>query len=316
MNYLEQKFTQRTLVITTAALEEFGISFFSEKLVVQSSEDNPDDRYIEMERFMMERAVLFTSPYHTKEATAFLQKLQADRRFQLRHHYTVQSIYGHNLLITLDTPQGFLELECYRYRPGYAYLKYPTTSKLNDRTCDLLGLKKTNIIETLPGETEQLLHIALPHSLRIHSIEVKGHHHIGYPDLPEDASYWTPTLDATRTWTGINYDYETKQIYTEFSRDERTGRGRRTSNGWENEFASYHAKGMRYFDTRQDLKEFLESIPATLQEAGIIVTEVNPYSTSPEKGYINFNFSEPANYYLYHRVLGLVVHGSCYTYDI
>lgn len=142
MNYLEQKFTQRTLLVTTPVLEEFGISFFSEKLSVRSDDTAPTERYIELERFMMERSVIFTSPYHLKEATAFLQKLQSERRYRLKHAYTVQSIYNHNLLVTLDTPQGFLELECYRYRPGYAYLKLSMDSGLNSRTCELLGLKK------------------------------------------------------------------------------------------------------------------------------------------------------------------------------
>lgn len=316
MNYLENTFTHRTLLVTTPALEEFGISFFSEKLSVRSDDTAPAERYIELERFMVERSVLFTSPYHLEKTTAFLQKLQTDRRYQLKKNYTVQSIYGHNLLVTLDTPQGFLELECYRYRPGYAYLKYPAASDLNERTCGLLGLKRTNVMERLPGDTEQLLHIELPASLRVHSIEVKGHHRIGYPELSEDASYWTPAPDKINTGTYLFYDCENKQVYTEISYDEQTGRGHRTSNGWVNEFASYHAKGMRYFDTRQELKEFLDRIPAILQEAGITVSEVRHRPDDSEKGLMHICFSEAVEFYHYHRALGLQVHGSCINYVI
>lgn len=316
MNYLEQKFTQRTLLVTTPGLEEFGISFFSEKLSVRSDATTPAERYIELERFMMERSVIFTSPYHLKEATAFLQKLQSERRYRLKHAYTVQSIYNHNLLVTLDTPQGFLELECYRYRPGYAYLKLSMDSGLNSRTCELLGLKKTNIIERLPGDTSQLLHIALPPALKVHSIEVKGHHYIGFPELPEDASYWTPAPDKTSTGACLFYNYENKQVYTEISYDERTGRGRRTSNGWVNEFESYHAKGMRYLSTRQELKEFLERLPEILQEAGITVSKIRHSPDNSEKGMVYIGFNEAVNFYLYHRALGLQVHGNCISYDI
>lgn len=73
---------------------------------------------------------------------------------------------------------------------------------------------------------------------------------------------------------------------------------------------------MRYLSTRQELKEFLERLPEILQEAGITVSKIRHSPDNSEKGMVYIGFNEAVNFYLYHRALGLQVHGNCISYDI
>lgn len=312
MNFIERTFTPWTLLITAYEYEELKVKFLSEKVVFYTDENNPEKSYIETERLYIDNTVFFTNPYKTDKTAAFLKKLQEERRFRIYRYYQVESIYGHPLLITLDTPQGMLELEGTSFQQQTVWLPNAQLSELNKHTCEQLKLKTCyKEEEQEKGVYNYKYKIELPPDIRVHTVEVKGQ------NMPvvnpvynnNDVTDWSPAHDLMIAHTAINYDYENKMIYTEYNNHKKTGRGRRNSNGWLTEYVTRRAQGIRYFDTRYEMKIYLENIINTLENEGFKVKTCTNHTYKGTASYYSLEFMDEVPYYKLHHILKMTVTG-------
>lgn len=312
MNFIQRTFTPRTLLITAYEYKELAVKFLSEKIVFMNDENNPEKSYIETERLYIDNTVVFTNPYKTDKTAAFLKKLQEERRFRIYRYYQVESVYGHPLLITLDTPQGMLELEGTSFQQQTVWLPTAQLSELNKYTCEQLKLKTSYIqVEQERGVYNCKYKIELPTDIRVHTVEVKGQ------NMPvvdkvynnDDVTDWSPAHDLMITHTAINYDYENKKIYTEYNNYEKTGRGRRNSNGWLTEYVTRHAHGIRHFKTRYEMKIYLENIVSTLKNEGFKVKTCTNHKYKGATPYYSIEFTNEVPYYKLHHILKMKVTG-------
>ena len=313
MNISNSQLSERTLVISTPETEKLGMCFLSDKLKFEITDAIPNVQQIKLSQFLINNTNIFQNSYYANDAKIFIAKLQSEGQLCISENYTVRSLNNYELLITLKTPDGYYELECEQFSPGKAFINNRIVSGFNNRTCSLLNLRvSTDLLYRCVGLP--LRPIIIPPTIQIYSIEVKGHYHIPIgkrdPNDPKD-SFWSFSPDMKTQNISLNYDYENKCIYTIYNRTYKTNSGRRSSDGWQEQYVTYYAKGMKFFSTRSDMKTFIFLINGKLLNHQILIKDLRNNLNSEMTGHIDIDFINEVSYSELHKILGLVVNGYC-----
>lgn len=196
------------------------------------------------------------------------------------------------------------------------YIETGFVTALNNRTCNKLGLTISHdTIRPNPYYRYEENPIILNSSVEVHTVEVKGHQR--YPEQQADDEKsgiyaWVPQPHLKVESMTIHYDYEEKMIWTKYDSQEETAHTLRSS--WEDkhQYIHHHAKGIRYFDTRQEMAVVKNRLsqelnPYLLKEK----TEVHPESDT--KGCVRCYFSSPVSFTEVCELAGMRVTGE-YTH--
>lgn len=313
----DNQITERTLLVTTPELEEMGVYFLSEKLVFHPDNDT-GYTYMELGSLWIADTQAFTDTKHTDKVNTLMKKLQRDKVIRMRHNYIVRSLHGHDLLVTLRKDNKYRELECRRYQPGKVFVADICMSVLNDVNCRILELsKESEAIRPNPGVPYQETPINITTDIQVHTVEVKGHQRYPAPERITDKvgeGNWTPSCSLTTDTLEYHYDYEDKKIWADCHMKEFTGHSRRS--GWDTkqQYISYHAKGVRFFDSRFEMSRFVEPPFIGLVEKKVEHKEYEKFPENETRGTICIKFFNPQSYVSIYEAMGMKVTG-IYYYD-
>lgn len=170
------------------------------------------------------------------------------------------STCGRKLLVTLKIESQYYEFICDAVNKKQLLFKDKRDyADFNQETCDKLGLNYSDYKGD--GYT---YYIPLSDLIEIYSIEVYGY---TLKKMAPRNDSWYP--DGECTSFGGSIHYNDKEITSNICRSERTGKGRRTSNGWLSYYIEYRAELYRKFNTRREIDIFWKELKEKYKEIEI-----------------------------------------------
>lgn len=146
----------------------------------------------------------------------------------------------------------------------------------------------------------------------LYSIETKGNIVIPSRRFTNyGESSWFPT-DILFSQMILKIDFDKKIIYGNYSDVEELPGGRRTSNGWENEYLN---RGVTYYKTFElifDIHKFIENLPNCLGAINGFVQIKDTFNKAPYQKDIIINYKEPLTFKQINEVLQFETDGSKY----
>ena len=306
---------------------------FTDVLRFNVDNSNSCVQYIELERFIVNNSVYFVNIHNGQVLNKFTQELKEKGKIRLESGFEICSLYDKELLVTLNTPDGLIEMVCQTLYPRG--LANPMSKAC---TFNLHGLKKLRLTQSeQPTYThlfQNLGNFSFPPNVHVYKVEVKGQHcvkpyHVLYPGDGK----WSPPSDLKADMIDILYNYEDRVIMLEYCDSKDTGHGRRSSSGWVSYYKIFHARGTRYFSTLVMMNYFFETLPSSLSRKNIKLKNMKNFphtgnvfekpnfyfisdSNTPRQllGYVHLEFNEPVSYNTLFEALGMHSEG-CFTWE-
>jgi len=267
--------------------------------------------YVETVHFLITNIYGMMHPYFSYQdynrdisIEKFIQEFKENPRLKVGLAWCrIKSIFNKKLLVTLKLNDDYYEIICNAVYGHNLMFSWPILDHdFNERACNELHLSYEQIDDR--NKSNNYTHyLKIKDPVDIFSIEVLGHSSYINPKQHKNKNNnWFP--DGKDSHFCCIIDYCTKVISSHISRDEDTGRGHRTSNGWKETVIQYEATLFRNFSTRRDIEAYLNRLPVVLKDASI-VTESDSL-----KGRINISFSKPIDEYDFISLMGFSVVGT------
>lgn len=328
----------KTLIISNQIFEKLGCGALCYKAYI--SKDNDSKLYIKANSLLINSVNDFIQPRfeyweHKNENInhqIILDNIKLNNEIRVyvpqsmnTSPLSIKSLLGNDMVITLKDGNLWHELVCSAveiklgqpqpivkvYMPNYIMHTPPYQSSTLSKFRLCKQYEKFNIDKSSYREL-CFVQFSIEH---LYSIEVKGKNNILPIQLNEDESDVTWRIGCIMfSQMQLSVSFDGKIIYGNyFSGIEELG-GRRTSNGWENEFCEDRAFYYKTFELIYDIQKYIDDLPIRFEVINAVVQINDVFDNELCQKEIIIKFKEQISLKKISEILELDIQGIEYSY--
>lgn len=335
----------KTLIISNYMFEKLGCHALTSKAYI--SKDDDSKLYIKANSLLIEDVKGFIFPRsrckigeridESINYSTLLDKIKQNGEIKVYPPFTIESLLGRVLLLTLWDGSDWYELICKTVEivedsePAVRVCLYPDYPDCNNQPLlddinkyAMSNLHLTSQLKEIPHEWDgkpytvsyqRFVHFSTD---LLYSIETKGKFEKREIDLPEKRFHhegersWEPN-NILLSQMNLTISFDHKYIHGHYS-DEEFFDSRRTSNGWIKRYLVKWASYGKSFELINDLQHFVDNMPKHIETIGGVLQVHDTYKK--EEKTIEIVFKEPLTFEQINKVLQFNVNGSMYTYEL
>lgn len=333
---MAQDFDNNTLKISSKFLEDMSCYGTSSKIILNCP--NTLELSVTPNLLVIHNTFSLKQTNKSRNLKTLLDTIQSHNALRIMPPIKIESLFNNELLLTLRVDGKWYEFICSNITFDI-HIPYNSKTGFHDYNSRFVEVKifftrySTNIINTITLEklnlrTETIAkynynrrdydnkdYVRIP-AKYLYSVETKGNYHYpsmnSFPNSPFHVEKWRPdSILFSRLILTVNF--EQKIIQGKYYNTEKSGSGRRTSNGWESCYSTREAVYYHSFEFIYQLEDYLEVLPEKILPLEGSITEPFFQSDNITTKQIIIDFCNPKTFHEINKVLNFNVSGYSYS---